>query len=124
MARATLLPKAREDVEINKLSGLSGSREREFDVGVRVRPGLAVRTAGTAGLGASTQGFIDDGFDGARAPATFRAATEAAIELLGIAGKVFRGTHGTADIVVGEDVAGTDNHENDELIGDAVLTDI
>jgi hypothetical protein len=111
-------------VKIGELSGLSGSREREFDVGVRIRPGLAVRAAGTACLCASTQRLIDNGLDGAGAPATFGAATEAPIDLLGIAGKIFRSVDGAADIVVGEDVAGTDNHENDGLIGDAVPTDI
>jgi hypothetical protein len=70
-----------------------------------------VRASGTAGLGASPQSLVNDGLDGARASATFSAATEAAIELLGIAGQVFRGADGTADIVVAEDVAGTDNHE-------------
>jgi hypothetical protein len=78
-----------------------------------------VWASGTAGLGANAESLVNNGLDGARAPATFGAATEAAIELLGIAGKVFRGTDGTADIVVAEDVAGTDNHENGGLIGDA-----
>jgi hypothetical protein len=83
-----------------------------------------VRASGTAGLGASPQSLINDGLDGACAPATFSAATEAAIELLGIARKIFRGTDGAADIVVAEDVAGTDNHENGGLIDDAEPSDI
>jgi hypothetical protein len=81
-------------------------------VDVRIGTNLAVRASGTAGLGASPQSLVNDGLDGTRAAATFSAATEAAIELLGIAGKVFRGTDGTADIVVAEDVAGADDHEN------------
>ena len=71
---------------------------------------MAMRTTGAAGLGAGTQRFVDDGLDGARATAALRAAAEAAIELLGVAGKVLRTLDGTADIVVAKDVAGTDDH--------------
>ena len=77
--------------------------------------GLAVRAPRTAGLGASAQSLIDDGFDGARAAAAFGTAAEATVNLLGIPGKVFRATDRAADIVVGQDVAGTNNHENDGL---------
>ena len=84
-----------------------------------MHPGLAVRASGMAGLGASPESVVNDRFDGARTSATFSAATEAAIELLGIARKVFRGVDGIADIVVAEDVAGTNNHKDGGLIGDA-----
>jgi hypothetical protein len=70
-----------------------------------------VRAPGTAGLGASTERLFDDILDGARASATFGAATEATIELLGIARKVFCGADGIADVVVAKDVAGTNNHK-------------
>jgi hypothetical protein len=33
--------------------------------------------------------------------------------------QTFSGGHGTADIVIGKDVAGTNNHENGGPIGDA-----
>ena len=82
--------------------------------------GVAVRAARTAGLGASAQSLVDDGLDGARAAAAFGAAAEATVDLLGIPGKVFRTIDRAADIVVGQDVAGTNNHENDELFDDAV----
>jgi hypothetical protein len=72
-----------------------------------------------AGLGASTESLLNDGFDSAGASATFGAATEAAIDLLGIARKVFRDVDGATDIVVAEDVAGTNNHIDGGLIGDA-----
>jgi hypothetical protein len=72
-----------------------------------------------AGLGASTESLVNDGFDGAGASATFGATTEAAIDLLGITRKVFRDVDGTTDIVVAEDVAGTNNHKDGGLIGDA-----
>jgi hypothetical protein len=80
---------------------------------------LAVRASGAAGLGASTQGFIDDGLDGARTPAAFGATAEAAIDLLGITRQILGGCDGTADIVIGKDVAGTNNHESGRPIGDA-----
>ena len=91
----------------------SGGGEGELDKGIaglRNRP--VVPASGMAGLGAGSERLIDDGLDGARASAAFGAAAEAAVDLLGIARKVFRGADGVADIVVAEDVAGTDNHEN------------
>ena len=54
---------------------------------VRRRP--AVRAAEAAGLGAGAQSLVNDGLDGARASTAFRAAAEAAVDLLGTAGKVF-----------------------------------
>jgi hypothetical protein len=84
----------------------------------------AMRAARAAGLGASPQRLVDDGLDGARASAAFGAAAEAAVDLLGIAGKVLRGLDGTADIVVAKDVTGTDNHKNGRPIGGAELFDI
>ena len=71
----------------------------------------AMRAAGAAFLGAGAERFVDDSLDGARAPAAFGAATEAAIDLLGIAGKVRRSVDGAADILVADDVTGTNNHE-------------
>jgi len=59
-----------------------------MDVLMRSRP--AVRAAGAASLGASAQSLVNDALDGARASAAFSAAAEAAIDLLGIAGKVLR----------------------------------
>ena|ERR1700761_5935837 len=61
--------------------------QRHIDVGVRRGPG--VRTAGTAGLGASSKCLIDNGLDGARATAAFGATAEAAIDLLSASGEVF-----------------------------------
>jgi hypothetical protein len=71
-----------------------------------------VRTSGLADLGAGAQGIVNDGLDGAGATAAFGTAAETAVDLLGIARKVFGGADGVADIVVAEDVAGTNNHEN------------
>jgi hypothetical protein len=72
---------------------------------------MAVRATGAAGLGTGAEGFLDDRLDGAGAATAFGAATEAAVDLLGVARKVRRCTHGIADVMVAEDVAGADNHE-------------
>ena len=97
--------------EIQRFFRVLGSGfEREYRVDVRFRRGLAMRTSGTAGLGASAQSLLNDALDGAGAPATFGAAAEAAIELLGIARKIVGGAHGIADIMVGQDVAGANDH--------------
>ena len=77
----------------------------------------AVRASGAAGLGAGTEGVINDGLDGTRASATLGAATETAVDLLGIARELFRRVDGVTDIVVAEDVAGTNNHENGQVLG-------
>ena len=106
------MPKMARRAEIQRFFRVLGSGfERESGVDVRFRRGLAMRASGTAGLGASPKGFVNDGLDGTSAPPAFGAAAKAAVELLGIAGQIFRGADGTADIMVGEDVAGTNNHE-------------
>jgi len=84
-----------------------------------MRSGPAVRASGTAGFGASAERLVDNGLDGARASAALSAAAEAAVDLLGITRKLFGGPNGIADIVVAEDVAGTDNHESGRPICDA-----
>ena len=94
-------------------SGLAG-REREFGRlgvfigGVRM---AAVGAAGAAGLGAGTERLVDDRLDGARAAAAFGTAAEAAVHLLGISCHGPTAIDGIADIVVAEDVTGTDNHQ-------------
>lgn len=71
-----------------------------------------VGTSGMAGPGASAKRVIDNAFDRPRTSAAFGAAAETAVDLLWMAGKIFRGADGVADIVVAEDVTGTNNHEN------------
>jgi hypothetical protein len=109
------IPKGRAE----KLVRSSGGSERKFGITVLMRSGLAVRASGAAGFGASAERFIDNGLDGARASAAFGAAAEAAVDLLGMTRKLFGGANGIADIVVAEDVAGTDNHESGRPICDA-----
>ena len=72
--------------------------------------GMAVRTAGAAGLGAGAERLVNDGLDGTRASPAFGAAAEATINLLRIARQFPCGDHGIADIVVAKDVTGTNNH--------------
>jgi hypothetical protein len=81
-------------------------------VAVGIFRDLAMRTAGTASLGASPQSLVNDGLEGARASAAFGATAETAVNLLGAAGEIIRSADGVADIVVAEDVAGTNNHKN------------
>ena len=77
----------------------------------------AVRAARAAFLGAGAERFIDDGLDGARASAALSAAAEATIKLFGISRQVRGCTHGITDIVVAQDVAGTDDHETAGALG-------
>jgi hypothetical protein len=74
--------------------------------------GLAVRATCAASLGAGAQRLVDDRLDGARAAAALGTATETAINLLGIPGEIFRALDGITDIVVGKDVAGTNDHKS------------
>ena len=78
---------------------------------MRLGVSLAVRAAGAAGLGAGAKRFVDDGLDGACAAAAFGAAAEAAVDLLRMARQVAGCADSIADIMVAEDVTGTDNHE-------------
>ena len=87
----------------------SGCRERELGTVVLFCL-KAVRTAETARFGTGAERLVNDGLDGTRASPTFGAATEAAIQLLRISRQIPGCADGIADVVVGEDVTGTDNH--------------
>ena len=102
--------------EISRTSADCGKRECRLDGLMLSR---AVRTSGAAGLGTGAERLVDDGLDGARAAAALGAATEAAVDLLGVAGKVLRALDGNADIVVRKHVTGTDDHKSDGPKGDA-----
>ena len=84
----------------------------------------AVRAAGLAGLGAGAERLLDDGLHGACTAAAFDAATEATVDLPGIARNILRRADGAADILVAEDVAGTDNHETERPFAGAEPSDI
>ena len=81
--------------------------------------GVAVRAARAAGFGARAQRFVDDGLDGARATAAFGAAAEATVNLLCMTRKVRRCVNGVADVMVSQNVTGTNDHEDGRPIGDA-----
>jgi len=80
----------RSDIGKQVILEISGGSERERGIVMRLGVPRAVRAPGATGLGASTKSLVNDGFDGACAPAAFSAAAEAAIEPLGIAGQIFR----------------------------------
>ncbi len=77
---------------------------------------FAVRTSHKAGLGAGAQRFLDNGLDGTRTATALGAAAEASIDLLGVAGKIIRAAYRAADIMVGQDVAGTNDHGKGGLV--------
>ena len=112
----------RAKTAIFQISGGSFERQpgesvfTDMPMGMLGRRGPGVRASGTAGLGAGAERLIDDGLDGARATAALGTATETAIDLLGIARQVFRSTDGITHVVVGDDVAGTDNHGNAKVL--------
>jgi hypothetical protein len=83
----------------------------------RIRASLAVRASRITSLGAGTERLVDDGLDRPRTAAAFGATAEAAINLLGIARKVFGSFDGVTDIAIAKDVAGTNNHETGKTLG-------
>jgi hypothetical protein len=94
--------------EIGQMCSFSGCRKCERIV---LRCGLAVPAADEAAIDAGAERLLDDRGDGARAAAAFGAATETAIDLLGVPGKLVRIVDGIADILVAQDVTGTNDHE-------------
>jgi hypothetical protein len=111
MTRATLRGVARV-VPAQFVAKILGEAS-EGHVAIIVTVSLAVGASAAAGLGAGAKRFLKDVLDGARTTAALGAATETSVELLGIAGKVVRATNRVADIVIGQDVAGTNDHEKD-----------
>jgi hypothetical protein len=92
-------------------SGKLGRCGREFGLILRVIHDTAMRTAGLTGQCTFSVRLVDDRLDGARAAAAFGAAAKGVIDLLGISWRVVGRVHGVANIVVTEDIAGTDDHE-------------
>src|ERR1700749_3162749 len=93
-------------VRVKALEGREAEVRRLVVGGDRV----AMRTTRAAGLGAGAEGFLDDRLDGARATSAFGAATKATIDLLGVAHGVVGISDGGADVVIAQDVTGTDDH--------------
>ena len=78
--------------------------------------GMAVRATRLAGPGAGAERLVDDALDGAGATAAFGAATETAVDLLGVPWKLVRSVDGMADVVVAQDVTGTNDHEKTAVL--------
>jgi hypothetical protein len=70
-----------------------------------------MRASGLAGLGAGPKRVVKNGLDRARASTALGAAAEAPVDLLGMTWNVLRGIDGVTDIVVAQEVTGTNNHE-------------
>jgi hypothetical protein len=80
---------------------------------LRARGSLfAVGASGTAGLGAGAQCFVHDLLDRPGATAALGATAETPIDLRRRARKTCRLRHDVTNVVVGQDVAGTNNHGN------------
>ena len=88
--------------------------------GLRGSSGLcAVRAPGAAGLGAGPQRLVHDLPDGLGATSALGAAAEASIDLRRRARKILRLGHDMTHVMVGQDVAGTNNHG---MLGEPVRT--
>jgi hypothetical protein len=81
----------------------------QHDVAMRFGMGGTVRATRAAGLGARTERFVHNRLDGPRAATALGAAAEATIDLPRRARRT-RSANGISDIMVGEDVAGTNDH--------------
>jgi hypothetical protein len=75
----------------------------------------AMLAAGLAGTGAWPKGLINERLDRSCATPAFGAAAETAVKLLGIPRQFVSRGHGIANIVIGNNVAGTHNHETDQF---------
>jgi hypothetical protein len=111
------------------IRGLSAGGQRKGRSNVLSRliirsVGVGVRAASATLLGTGAKRFIDDGLDRSRATAAFGATAQAAVNLFWAPRQVRSCTHGIADIVVAQDVAGTDDHETGRALRDASLLNI
>jgi hypothetical protein len=87
--------------------GARGDRLAMAMFGVMI---LTVRAARTAGFGTRAKRFGHDLPDGASTATALGTAAKAAIDLPGRARQITGVSHSVADVVVGKDVAGTDDH--------------
>jgi hypothetical protein len=69
-----------------------------------------MRTSRAAGLGAGAERFVHNLLDGPGASAALGAAAQTPIDLPRRARRHLRHVHGVTHVVVGEDVAGTNDH--------------
>lgn len=71
---------------------------------------LAMGASGAASLGAGTQRFVHDLLDGPRATAALGTTTQASIDLPRRAREVLGLGNDVTHVVVGQDIAGANNH--------------
>ena len=95
---------------ISTAFGLSGRGQSKLGLDERFGIDLAMRTSRAAGSGASSERFFHDCLDGAGASSALGAAAETPVDLPRRAWRHLRDAHGVAHVVVGQDVAGTNNH--------------
>lgn len=88
---------------------LGAGRDR-LAMAMAVIVALAVGTALTTGLGARSECFAHNLADGPGAAAALGAAAETAINLPRCTGQIAGFSHSVADVVVGNDVTGTNDH--------------
>jgi hypothetical protein len=84
-------------------------RSRHIEIGNSCMSGC-VRASGAAGFGAGAERFVHDLLDGAHAASALGAAAQATIDLPRRPWRLGPGDS-LADVMVGEDVAGTDDHQ-------------
>ena len=98
---------------------LLGSGQRKLGVDMRLRADLAMRASRAAGFGAGAERFVHDLFDRPGAAAALGAATQTSVDLPGGAWRHLRSADRITHVVIGKNVAGTDNHETARTLGDA-----
>ena len=69
-----------------------------------------------AGIRTLTESVVDDALDVADAAAAFDVAAETTVDMLGVTERVIGTGNSGPDLVVADDVAGTDNHENRQAL--------
>ncbi len=72
-----------------------------------------VRTPVTTFPGTGAERFLDDGLDGPGTSPAFSAASETSVNLLRRTPQVVCCGHGGADVVIGQHVTGTNDHETE-----------
>lgn len=99
-----------------KAEGSGRFGQRSFFNGISVvRHGSSMRAACAAGFGTGLEGFVHDFADGAGTAATLGATTEAPVNLPCRPGRLLCVGDDTANIVVAQHIAGTDDHQHQHL---------
>ena len=98
-----------------RIGGIAPNRSSDRDFSLNLLDfcvHFGMRTLGTTLPGTGAERFLDDRLDGPGTSSAFRTASEASINLLGRTRQVICCGHGRADVVIGQYVTGTNDHEN------------